>query len=74
MCQILGVSRAGYYSWFNRPKSKRQFFHEQVDVEISTVYVKHKGRYGAPGIHKELTAKYITYSKNLVARRMKNMG
>lgn len=74
MCKILDVSRAGYYSWLNRPKSKRQTFHEQVDAEISTVYVKHKGRYGAPRIHKELAAKDITCSKNVVARRMKSMG
>ena len=51
MCEMLGVSRQGYYAWKKRAPSARQ----KEDVTLTTLIVAihdaHKGRYGIDRIH-----------------------
>ena len=54
MCEMLEVSRQGYYAWKKRAPSARQ----KEDVTLTTLIVAihnaHKGRYGIDQIHADL--------------------
>ena len=46
MCEVLDVSRSGYYSWKNRPLSVRQQADEQLVGRIREIYRKNRKVYG----------------------------
>jgi len=71
MCELLSVSRSGYYDWCNHTPSKREQENNALDKQISAVYMKHKRRYGSPRITKALKAQSISCSRSRVERRMK---
>ncbi len=71
MCQVMGLTTSGYYSWKKRGKSKRTEDNEKLDMAIKHAYRKSRGNYGSPRITKELQSQGICCSKNRVARRMK---
>jgi len=54
MCQVLDVSRSGYYDWLNRKPSKRTRKNQQLKKHIARIYWKVKGTYGSPRIHRQL--------------------
>lgn len=74
MCDVFGVSRSGYYDWFDRAVSRRDQDNQCLDVEIKAVYKEHKQRYGAPRIAKALQSQGRACSHTRVARRMKSMN
>jgi transposase InsO family protein len=74
MCRTLSVSRSGYYSWRQRPESRRAIENRRLDAHIKAIYKKYKGRYGSPKITEELNDMGFEVSKNRVARRMKQAG
>jgi putative transposase len=71
MCQALGVSRAGYYVWRNRPESSRYKANKVLDKEITKVFVKSRETYGSPRVFHALKRQGVSCSENRVARRMK---
>ena len=71
MCQVLKVSKSGYYKWLHKTPSKRVVRNEMVTKEIKAIYRNSKGRYGSPRITKELNMNGIKASKVLVAKLMK---
>jgi putative transposase len=74
MCDVLDVSRAGYYDWAEREPSARSRSNQTLDRHIQVIYRRHKGRYGAPRITDDLCDLEIPCSENRVARRMRHMG
>lgn len=56
MCQMLGVSRSGYYTFCSRQPSRRHQATRTLDMQIKQIYSAHRGRYGMPRIHRELQA------------------
>jgi putative transposase len=48
MCQALGVSKAGYYAWFDREPSAADQRREELAEEIRTAHADVKRRYGSP--------------------------
>ena len=74
MCQVFDVSQSGYYSWRNRPNSKRKLSNEELTSKIHMEFNKHKGRYGSPRITESLKKQGIQCSKNRVARIMRLEG
>jgi putative transposase len=56
MCDVMGVSAAGYYAWRGRPESPRKAANCALPTEICRVHAAHRGRYGAPRIHAALRA------------------
>lgn len=74
MCRMLGVTRAGYFSWRGRPISKRKTVDEQLGEEIEAIHGQSKGRYGVPRIHAELKARGFLCSRRRVARLMRELG
>ena len=74
MCNVLNVSRSGYYAWKRRRPSNRE--QENVDLleNIQEIYKKRRRNYGSPRITNELNEGGIRCGKNRVARIMKENG
>jgi putative transposase len=71
MCRVLQVSRSGYYAWLKRAASKRQGEEQLLRVQVRTVFVESKGRYGSPRVHAELRQRGIQAGRHRVARLMR---
>lgn len=74
LCNILKVSRQGYYHYLKKKKSKRVIENEVLCDEIKKVFKESKGIYGSPRIAFSLNDRGIFVSKNRVARHMKRMN
>jgi len=74
MCDLLGVSRSGYYGWLHHKPGKRELANQALDSKIQVVFDKNKKRYGAPRIAKSLQAQNEICSHTRIARRMKKMN
>jgi putative transposase len=48
MCEVLGVSPAGYYAWRSRPESRRSAANRHLIDDIKRVHRGACGRYGSP--------------------------
>jgi transposase InsO family protein len=71
MCQILKVSRSGFYMWGKRSKSERQMKNEELTNKIGEIFIKSRELYGSPRIYAELKARGYQCSKNRVERLMR---
>jgi putative transposase len=89
MCQVLDVSRSGYYAWCQRPPSLRSqagvattggtpatrpLENQQLSEHIETLHKESRQTYGAPRIHAALQAKGFQVGHNRVARLMAKQG
>ena len=74
MCDILDVSRNGYYDWRNRPTSARELRRARLGEQISQVHAQSRKIYGSPRIHAELQAIGVVCCLNTVADIMKEAG
>ena len=74
MCEVLGVSRSGYYDWVSRPESARAAADRALAAEIRASHQASRGRYGSPRIHAELRAHGRRVGRKRVARLMRGMG
>jgi putative transposase len=70
MCQVLGVSRSGYYAWRERSPSLREQANDKLLAEIRAAYQLSRKTYGSPRIHAYLQRKGIVCGRNRVARLM----
>jgi len=74
LCQVLGVSKAGYYAWHAR-QQQRPSPRAQADAAlaqtIQQVHRQSQARYGSPRIHAELQATGVRCSRKRVARLMR---
>jgi putative transposase len=74
MARVLGVSRAGYYAWLQRPASS----HAQTDAallkRIRTVHATSRETYGSPRVHAELQAGGEMHGRKRIARLMRDAG
>ena len=74
VCDVMGVSPAGYYAWRGRPESPRKMANRALLTEIRRVHTTHRGRYGAPRIYAALRADGQTASRSRVERLMHHYG
>jgi len=72
MCQVLNVSKSGYYKWTKRTPSTRDKENEVMLTKIKAIFKKHKGRYGSPRITRELKKNGDTCNKKRVAHIMRD--
>ena len=66
MCEVLQVSRSGFYHWMQEKLMIRLQLRKLLSSEIYGIYHWSRDRYGSPRITKELEAKldgYMTYSR-----------
>jgi putative transposase len=71
MCEVLKVSRSGYYAWESRQPSLCQRGNEELLRQIREVHTQSRGLYGSPRIAAELKKQGFGCGKNRVARIMK---
>jgi putative transposase len=71
MCEVLKVSRSGYYAWRTRQPSRRQKDNEELLGRIRKVHTQSRRLYGSPRITAELNEEGLRCGKNRVARIMK---
>jgi transposase InsO family protein len=74
MCQVLAVSRSGYYAWLRRAPSARHQRSTQLAAQIREVHQASRQTYGSPRIHAELAAQGVACSENTVAKLMRQHG
>ena len=74
MCDVLGVSSAGYYAWRSRPESRRSAANRELVDDIKRVHRDTSGRYGSPRIHAELKAQGRGVSRGRIERLMRHHG
>ena len=72
-CDVLQVSRSGYYDWRKRKPSNQELSNRNLDRRIRELFTQQKQRAGSPRITKDLKAEGFSCSENRVARRMKHL-
>lgn len=74
MCQLLKVSRSGFYAWQSRPESQRAQDDLTLLEAIRRIHAASGGVYGAPRIHAELIEEGYQCGRHRVARLMRQAG
>jgi putative transposase len=74
MCDVMGVSPAGYYAWRRRPESCRKAANRALLAETRRLHLAHRGRYGAPRIHVALRGLGHMASRGRIERLMRHHG
>jgi len=74
LCELLKVSRAGYYAWVARPPSLREVADGVLTAQIQDAFDSNRRVYGAPRIHAELIDADVHVGRKRVARLMREAG
>ncbi|MEO6420826.1 MAG: IS3 family transposase, partial [Polyangiaceae bacterium] len=74
LCDVLQVSRSGFYASRRRGPSSRAKSDAKLAVEITAAHKRSRGRYGSPRVHRELRAKGHMVGKKRVERVMRDHG
>lgn len=74
LCEVLGVSRSGYYAWENRPKSTRTKENENLKEKIKQIHQKRHQVFGCRKIYNELKGSGLKVNHKRVERLMKEEG
>lgn len=70
-CDVLEVSRSGYYAWCGRPQSQRARRREELAGKIQQVHRENREVYGSPRVCQVLQAQGESVCENTVADIMK---
>ena len=70
-CQVLEVSRSGYYAWRDRPVSARARRREELAAKVRAVHAENRGVYGSPRVFRALKARGESVCENTVAKVMR---
>jgi putative transposase len=71
VCEVLEVSRSGYYAWSKRPQSTRAQRREELAEKIERVHQQNRKVYGSPRVCQALQAQGESVCENTVADIMK---
>ena len=74
LCEVLNVSRSGYYRWKENRPTRRQREDARLALKIAQSHAKSRQNYGAPRIVSDLADEGIPVSKRRCARLMKEKG
>ena len=74
MCRLLGIARAGYYAWLEKPISDRAQEDARLLRLIRASFTASHGIYGAPRVLLDLRERGETCSKHRVERLMRENG
>jgi transposase InsO family protein len=73
-CAVLGVSRAGFYAWRDRPRAARAHADQRLAVDVAAIHAESQRRYGSPRVQRELRARGQRVGRKRVARLMRTQG
>lgn len=71
LCDLLEVSRSGYYAWQRGAETAREQANRELAAEIKQVFEAKRGRYGSPRITHELRRAGRTCNHKRVERLMR---
>ena len=74
MCQVLGVSKAGYFRWRQRPQSRHSNEDRTLTTRIQAIHAESRKTYGSPRIHRALLSQGTACSRKRVERLMRASG
>ncbi len=74
VCEVLGVSRSGYYAWLDRPAPARRRRREELAAKVRLVHAQNRHVYGSPRLTAALQAQGERVCRNTVARIMHDTG
>jgi putative transposase len=74
LCDVLEVSRSGFYAWKERPVPAKQKADAQLTAQIAGVHKGSRGTYGSPRVHAELRADGVRVGRKRVERLMRESG
>jgi putative transposase len=74
LCDVLGVSRSGYYAWSRRPAPARAKSDAQLKAQIVAAHKQSRSTYGSPRVHAELRGKGVRVGRKRVERLMREEG
>jgi putative transposase len=70
LCDVLEVSRAGFYAHHTRPKSKHATRDELLGEKIVAIHAEGRRAYGSPRVHEQLAKQGEHVSRKRVIRLM----
>lgn len=74
-CELLGVSRSGFYDWARRAPSDRALSDAWLLERIKAIHIANRGVYGARRVHAELRlAEGVRVGRKRVERLMRHAG
>lgn len=74
LCEVLSVSRAGFYAWRRRAPSKRAKEDERLKKRIREIHAANKGAYGSPRIYDAMKDEEKGLGRRRIARLMREEG
>ncbi len=74
LCDVLGVSRSGYYAWSGRPAPSRAIEDAELRAQIAAVHQRSRSTYGSPRVHAELRGRGTHVGRKRVERLMREDG
>ena len=74
LCEVMEVSRSGYYAWKRREPSARCRGDARLAVDIAAAHTRSNRRYGSPRVHRDLRARGVCVGRKRVARLMRERG
>lgn len=74
LCNLLGVSRSGYYAWRSREASARAYYDQALKEAIVELHQGYRRAYGARRVHQHLRQQGLSCSVRRVSRLMKDAG
>ncbi len=74
MCEVLKVSRSGYYAWLKRKPSKREIENTRLEVAIRAEHYAQKERYGPSRLKTVLDEKGFKAGECRIRRIRKKLG
>ena len=74
MARVLGVSKAGYYAWLQRPPSAHATADAALLKRMKTIHASSRQTYGAPRVHADLRGRGERHSRKRIARLMREAG
>ena len=73
-CEVLDVTRSGYYTWRKEPLSGCAQRREDLTAQIRKVHVGNRRNYGSPRVHRELKTQGHSCNRKTVAKCMQAAG
>lgn len=74
LCDVLRVSRSGFYAWRGRPESARAGRRAALAEQVRAVHAQSRGTYGSPRVAADLRARGVPVCENTVAKAMRRQG
>jgi len=76
LCQVLGVSRSGFYAWQNRQLNgcTREAANKALDGLVLQAFDARKGRSGSPGLTLDLADTGHVWDRKTIAKSLQRQG